>query len=265
VSTLANVTRDGRPGGPHEHVCFCYDDDAALSGRARRFLADGAAAGSLLWWVGDSPPPEGFDTHVVPIGTAYASGVVVDPDAQVRAYAAATGAALAAGFTGLRVVAEATALVRTPEQLDAFARYELMIDGYMATHPFSAMCAYDRRVLAASAIAELACLHTSTNAHVPFRLHGCAPADGDAVLAGELDMDTEELLEAALRRFPCPAGDEVVLKATGLRFADHRTLWRLDRWAAEHDRRLVLRGAPDATARVVELLGLEVLRVEPAA
>jgi len=42
----------------------------------------------------------------------------VDPDAQVRTYAAATGAALAAGFTGLRVVAEATPLVRTPEQLD---------------------------------------------------------------------------------------------------------------------------------------------------
>ena len=98
---------------------------------------------------------------------------MVDPDAQVRAYAAATGAALAADFTGLRVVAEATPLVRTPEQLDAFARYEPMIDGYMVTHPFSAMCAYDRRILDESAIAQLACLHTSTNAPVPFRLHGC--------------------------------------------------------------------------------------------
>jgi len=35
-------------GAVQEHVCFSYDDDAALSGRARSFLADGAAAGSRL-------------------------------------------------------------------------------------------------------------------------------------------------------------------------------------------------------------------------
>ena len=103
-----NVTRDGSLGAVQEHVCFSYDDDAALSGRARSFLADGAAAGSRMWWIGDSSPPEGFDAHVLALGAAYPNGVVVDPDAQVRTYAAATGAALAAGFTGLRVVAEAT-------------------------------------------------------------------------------------------------------------------------------------------------------------
>ncbi|GLY99438.1 MEDS domain-containing protein [Actinoplanes sp. NBRC 103695] len=249
----------------HEHVCFSYDDDSDLYARAQSFLADGAAAGCQLWWIGDLPPPAGYVTTAVSISAAYPGNAVIDPEAQLRQYAKVTSAAVAAGFTGLRVVAQATPLVRTREQLDAFARYELLIDRYMATHPFSAICAYDRRELDSSAIDELACLHPDTNAPVPFHLHGCPPDGGAAALTGELDMTTDELFEVTLGRLSFPGDDEVVLDATGLRFADHRALWRMNRWAAEHDRHLVLRGAGRATARVVDLMDLPRLHVEAIA
>ncbi|MEV6493081.1 hypothetical protein AB0M20_31330, partial [Actinoplanes sp. NPDC051633] len=92
------MTRGGSAGAAHDHVCFAYDDDAVLAAQGRGFLADGAAEGCEVWWIGDSPPSDGLLTRVVRVGSAYPTGAVVDPAAQVRAYAAATDAALAAGF-----------------------------------------------------------------------------------------------------------------------------------------------------------------------
>jgi hypothetical protein len=110
--------------------------------------------------------------QVVSLDSTYTTGTVVDPAAQVQLYAAATAEALDAGFTGLRVAAEVTQLVRTPAQLDAFARYEHLVDRYMATHPMSAMCSYDRGELGDDVIAQLACMHPCAHAGAaPFHLH----------------------------------------------------------------------------------------------
>jgi hypothetical protein len=178
---------------------------------------------------------------------------------------AAARDAVAAGYRGLRVAADVTALVRTPRQLEAFARYEYRIDRYMRDHPFSALCAYDRAALGDAVIAQVACLHAESNAAVPFRLHACPPADGCAALSGELDLSADELLTATLRRADLsPTGDEVVLQAAGLRFADHRSLVRLNEYADGHGTTVVLRGANPATRRLAALLDLPLLRVEAA-
>ncbi|MCE6995451.1 MEDS domain-containing protein [Saccharothrix sp. S26] len=84
---------------------------------------------------------------------------MVGPEQQVRVCADATQEALAAGFTGLLVVADVTPLVSTPARLEAFARYEHLVDCYMATHPLAGMCAYDRVQLGDAAVAQVACLH----------------------------------------------------------------------------------------------------------
>jgi hypothetical protein len=76
----------------------------------------------------------------------------------VDTYLQATEQALSAGYRGLRVAADATDLARTRAQRDAFVRYEHLIDQGMADVPFSAMYAYDRRVLGEAA-SELACAH----------------------------------------------------------------------------------------------------------
>jgi hypothetical protein len=57
---------------------------------------------------------------------------VVDPERSLAARVDDIEHALAAGFTGLRIVADATAVVARPEQADAFARYEYLLDRAMA-------------------------------------------------------------------------------------------------------------------------------------
>jgi DcmR-like sensory protein/STAS domain-containing protein len=245
------------------HVCLAFDSRAGLEERARDFLAEGAAAGALTRFIAAEAPA--LPLPFVALGDTYADGAVVDPPAQVAAYTAATGAALAAGYSGLRVVADVTPLVRTPAQLDAFARYEFLIDRYIRDSDFTAMCAYDRAELGDDVIAELACMHSDVETPAPFQLHACPPGDGSAALAGELDLATDDLLGTTLRRTDLPGpGDEVVLQAGRLRFADHGSLMRLHEFAAERGTTVVLRDASPAIDRLARLLDLSRLRVEVA-
>jgi hypothetical protein len=252
---------------PRAHVCVAYDDPTDLRTHAQHFLADGLAAGEQVWYIA-ADRPAGLDDRVrfVPTGRTYAHGAVVDPAAQVDFYAAATRDAVAAGHTGLRVVAEATELVVTPAQLDAFCRYEHLVDRYMCGHPFTAMCAYDRRMLDATAVARLVCLHPRTNTDdVPFTLHAAQPGEGAAVLAGELDMTAWDLLSATLEAVDLPStAGEVVLQATGLRFADHRSLLRLQDYALDAGVTVVLRSANAALGRLAGMMELPGVRVEVA-
>ncbi|GHG12437.1 MULTISPECIES: MEDS domain-containing protein [Amycolatopsis] len=133
--------REGRPFAPaRDHVCRGYRRRGDFVAQAQEFLAEGLAAGERVLYVApgdeaaltgqlraDERCDEGLERGAVQVASvdeAYPTGAVVDPAGQVDLYAAATSEALAAGFTGLRVAADATSLVRTPAQVDAFARYE---------------------------------------------------------------------------------------------------------------------------------------------
>ncbi|MER7459946.1 MEDS domain-containing protein [Micromonospora sp. NPDC126480] len=262
------------------HLCWSYDDRQVFAAHAERLLAAGLAAGEQVWYVTPAPPEAVTDrlvrrpdfaaalargaAAVVSLGDTYASGVVVDPPAQVAAYAAATDAALAAGFTGLRVVAEATELVRTPAQLEAFTRYEHQIDRWMRTRPFGAVCAYDRTVLGDATVLALACMHPASNRpDLLFHLYGAAEPDGHAALAGELDLSNHDLFRTALERADLhPTDGRLVFHATALRFLDHRALAVLDAYARRRNAVAVLRTARPAAARLTELLGLTRVQVE---
>ncbi|MEQ4299865.1 MEDS domain-containing protein [Plantactinospora sp. B6F1] len=266
---------------PYGHVCWSYDDPAAFERRARRFLADGLAAGERVWYVAPGPPEPvverlaglvGF-TEALRRGAALVPGLdstypggVIEPVEQVRRFTAATEEALAAGYTGLRVVADVTPLVRTPAQLRAFARYEHAIDRYMRLRPLAGMCGYHRAALGDRTIAELACLHPVSNVpDVLFRLYACHPGDGAAALAGELDTLNHEMFATALEHADLsPVGGELVMRAGDLRFIDHNCLTRLHDYAGVRDATAVLRTPWTAAARLVELLGLSGVRVEAA-
>ncbi|MFG1677111.1 MEDS domain-containing protein [Micromonospora sp. NPDC049282] len=273
--TGGNTTNPG-----YGHACLVYDDPAALHARTVEQVAIGLAAGELIWLV-DPEDPDAVARRLAPVpgfadalrrgavrlfrvDEAYRRDEIVDPERQVRAYIRATTEALTAGHTGLRVLAEATNLVRTAAQRDAFARYEHRIDHWMRHRPMSAVCAYDRRVLGDAAIAELACLHPETNADVLFRLHAGGD-DAAAALAGELDPTDEHLFAVALERAdPRPVAGRLVFDATNLRFVDHRALLRLREHARRHGAVAVLRTRRPATARLVELLSLAEVRAEVA-
>ncbi|WP_285680628.1 MEDS domain-containing protein [Actinoplanes sp. NBRC 103695] len=250
------------PGRGAGHVCLAFDNRADLEARAREFLAAGAATGELTRYIAAEEPT--VPLPWLPLGDRYPEGVVIDPHAQVAVYAAATEDAVATGYTGLRVVADVTSLVRTPEQRDAFARYEYLIDRYIPDHPYTAICAYDRADLGDAAIAELACMHSRADARVPFQLHACPPAEGSAALTGELDLHAYDLLTTTLDRADLPPADEVVLQASGLRFADHGALLRIERYADDRGITVVLRDANGGVKRLADMLGLSRLRVEAA-
>ncbi|MGW5669123.1 MEDS domain-containing protein [Micromonospora sp. NPDC003776] len=274
------MTSESVPSTAYGHVCLAYHDPDSLDAWAVRFLGAGLAAGERVALIAPGNRDDlarrldrlpGRDDalrrdalRLLSVDRMYRSDAIIDPHAQVRAYDAATTEALADGHTGLRVVAEATTLVRTPAQRDAFARYEHLIDRYLRHRPMSATCAYDRRELGDAAIAELACMHPRTNADVLFRLHATA-AEAVVALGGELDPSNHRLFADALHRAdPRPADGRLVVDATALRFVDHRNLLHLRDHARRHGATLVLRTAHAAAARLAELLDLTEVRVEVA-
>lgn len=255
----AGQTTVVRPTGVGRHLCWAFADRASFLERAHAFLAEGRAAGERLWLIGDDLPAlDGVPP--MPIHDIYPVG---DPAAQVEVYAVATAAALADGYTGLRVAADATPLVRSAGQRAAFAAYEHLVDRYLADHPFSALCGYDVRVLGAVAVAELACVHAAHNvAEVPFSLHGTA-GPGGVALSGELDGTDADLLAWALDRAAPPVVDgEVVVDGAGLEFIDHRSLLRLADYARGRGATAVLRTPLPAAARLADLLRVPGIRVE---
>lgn len=271
---VSGVVDDVRRLGPHDHVCWGFEDVASFRSQALSFLLDGLEQGQRVWYVGPAddgvhaalPEAARAAVEVVPFGTRYPVGAVVDPEVQVRAYAAATDAAVAAGFTGLRVATDATPLVGTDAQLDAFARYEHLVDRYMTGRPFSAMCAYNRARLGDGAVAELATMHAVSGPETtPFRLHASSEPGCAAVIAGELDLFGAHLLELALDRADLrPVDGELVLDARNLTFVDHTRLVGLIDHARGRGATLVLRTAQRVPRRLVEVLRLDGVRIEAA-
>ncbi|MDG6105854.1 MEDS domain-containing protein [Dactylosporangium aurantiacum] len=246
--------------GQHDHLCWVFDTRQDYRATVQRFLADGLAGGQRVVlvadWAGhddlarlaglagpDSPPGA---AQLRDVG-AYGGGSLTDPAAQVRTYAAMTEQAVADGFSGLRVAADVTPLVRSPEARAAFARYEFLADGYMARHPMSAMCGYDRAELGAAAVAELAGMHPLASPDATaLRLFAADPGDtaAAAVLAGEIDIAGHAQLRAALSRVDlAPVGGTVSIDARQLTFIDHTALIAL----VEH-----VRGRGAATELLVD-------------
>ncbi|EWM10708.1 hypothetical protein KUTG_01012 [Kutzneria sp. 744] len=158
----ASGTVDNARGlGVHDHVCWSFDGGAEFRRHARDFLADGLTLGQRVCYVGDGSvetleaelcEAKGMAgalrrgaASVMPVWGIYREDTVIEPEAQVARYAAATERALADGFAGLRVAADVTSMVRRPAQLDAFARYEHLIDRYMTARPFAALCGLQPR------------------------------------------------------------------------------------------------------------------------
>jgi hypothetical protein len=265
-----------------DHVCWAYEDRAAFAGQVVGFLSEGLAAGQRVCYAAaDASDPiirrlreiDGFieaeqsgAAGIVLAESVYEPDPVIDPYEQVRICSALTDAALAAGFTGLRLAGDVTAFVRTPAQLDAFARFEHLIDRYMVDRPYAALCAYDRVALTDFTVAQLACMHPLANIDIGlFRLHACAPADGDAALAGELDVTTEVLLPLALDRADLrPAEGRLVFDARGLRSIDHRCVLEVADYARRRDATAVLRTSLRGASRLADLLGVERVLVESA-
>ncbi|NUT99738.1 MAG: hypothetical protein HOY78_47780 [Saccharothrix sp.] len=260
--------RDARDLGRHDHLCWSYAETTDFLARVREYLAEGLQLGQRVRYtaVGASADAlagiEGVEkalstgaVQIAPLDDTYSG----EPEDQVRAYAAATEEALADGYTGLRVAAEATPLVSTPTKLTAFLRYEHLVDRYMARRPFSAMCGYDTTVLHEDAVTQLAGVHPCANRPAPLRLHA-APGGEVVELGGEVDAAGHDLLGSLLERID--GEGDLVVHAPDLAFIDHRGLLLLADSARRRGGPLVLRTRAAGVARLVDLLDIPDVRVE---
>jgi anti-anti-sigma regulatory factor len=271
VTSPATLVGSGRPGR-HEHLCLAYDEYAQFRAAAHRFLLDGLVRGQQVRHVTARPAGDpGAELRAAHRGRPDAGEVVTldadperrfDPAERARAHTAATERALARGFTGLRVATDVTPLVHDAEWLAALARYEHLVDRYMVSSPFSALCGYARSRLGPDEVAQVACLHAGTSpGATPFRLYAAPGAT--AALAGEVDLAAAELLVTALDRADLPpVAGRLVLDVSGLTFLDHRGLYAL----AEHGRRVdatvVLRDPRPIVRRLVELVPVTGVQAE---
>lgn len=214
--------------------------------------------------VPDLPAEVARGVRLAVLGDLYRAGSVIDPDEMLATFTAATEDAVAQGYAGLRVVADATPLIRTPEQLAAFATWEHKADRYMTGHPLSAMCGFDRTELSASAADVLACLHPAARAGIaPFGVFA-SDDHADLALAGELDVSDSDSLRACLGRTGLDVTRELIVDGTRLKFVDHRGLESIRDFATGLGATAVLRTSSALPGRLIDLLGLDGIRAESA-
>jgi hypothetical protein len=268
----------GRRLGLHDHLCWPYHDLDDFVAVAVEFLTDGVELGQRIAYIGEAPADElrtriggidGIDdlldrgaAAVLPVREVY-PGDDASPEAQVASYRAATEAAIADGYRGLRVAAEATTLVSGPRIRESFSRYEHLVDRAMRSTPFAALCGYDRSRLDDDAVLEIACMHPlAREGASPFQVF--APIGADLGLTGQVDTMASPAFARALQRTGLDHADLAMIDvdASGLDFVDHNAILELERLGRSQAATVVLRDAPSVAGRLVELLDLQQVEVE---
>ena len=262
-----------------DHLCLVYEGESQLRTAAARFLSEGLGRGEQVGyyaWGGREELRRGLHKLgdvdelgrrgallVIPLDEDYRRDQVPDPDSRLAFWSDATDRARAAGFRALRVVTDTTPWLDLPQQRGVFLRSERLLDQYAHDHPLAVMCVCDGTILKPDAVAEITSIHAVTpGASPPFRLH--ATTGADFALEGEIDPFTAPLLERVLAAVGDTRTDrELTIDVRGLDFVEHRSLLTLEHHATRHDvPAVVLCGASATVRELVELLGLQRIRVE---
>jgi anti-anti-sigma factor len=272
------MVHEARGFAPGDHVCWVYETPADFAVAAAQFLVEGLEQGQRISYVGTdvggltaqfAEVGGGWDelirqgaVQVASPQASYGDGDAFDVDGQVRFWGRAAGAAVGAGFTGLRVAAGITPLIPTPRAVDLFARYEHLVDQYFATGPpLSGMCGYHGDELTGETVAKIACLHPTVNLDVArFRL--CGSTRAAAALSGEIDVASAQLFPAVVELALEPSGGEIVLDVRDLEFIDSIGLLYLADFARRRNATAVLIDPPGIVRRLIDALGVDGVRVE---
>ncbi|MDQ2588418.1 MEDS domain-containing protein [Saccharothrix yanglingensis] len=270
----AGPGRWGTRGGsePGDHACRRFRDARGFRDRAPEGPSEGltpryrvrcTGTGGLDGLDGTAEADRALRTSAAQVASPDATcpiDTVVEPAAQARNHA---GAPPAVGFTGLPVAAHRTPLVRIPERLAAFARYEHRIDRRTADRPFPVMCACAADEVDDDAFTQVGCIDPNADASSPgFRLH--AGGNGVAAPGGEVNRFDEDLFTPVPRRADSRSGGGEPVLATDPASPDHLGLLCPARHAADRGVFPGLRTWPGVST-LVDLLDLANIRVERAA
>jgi anti-anti-sigma regulatory factor len=263
--------------GLQDHLCWVHGDGRDHRPRLTEFFGEGLARGLQVAYLGAGNVEElrehldrfidvgplltRADIRIISFDEIYRAGEPVVPAEVMKKYAAATREALAGGYQGLRISADVTDLVRAPEQRDAFARFEFLLERYASRNPLSALCEY--RVELGAAVAQFACMHAAVPAGLtPFQVFACD--DGAVGLFGDFDAACQAAFKRALQSIqPAPDESTLIFDMSAVRFMDHRALLALDSYAQMCQVPVLVRSMPPVVRRVAGVLGLEHLGSVP--
>jgi ABC-type transporter Mla MlaB component len=271
----SGVLDEHNPLSGADHLCWVYDDPDSFVDAAQRYLAEGLARRERLLCVADGLDGElraageqfgSIDDLVArgalgfqAIGTPYDAGPVTPAD-QWAFFDAAVREARAAGFRGLRVVAEITALARTDAGRAALLEWEHVADEFIASGSgMVAMCAYHRGALDADAVADVTAVHPQVHAPLDPPSFRIWFDDAHIALAGTVDTFCADRLARILATSPVD-GPTAVLDLSGLEVVDVAGCRTLAAWArslAGRGSRLRIQGPPRAVVRIWRLLAMD--------
>lgn len=200
---------------PHDHVGWVFEGRGEFAALAAPYLAEGAALGQRLMYIAEDPRPEdtaNLATIVDPdqlristVADTYGPSMLVDPLRQLATFMDELDAARAAGYTGVRVAADNSSLVRDEKQMKAWIQWEITADHTVAVEQFTALCGFNKEKVGSTQLHQIASVHPLSSASGPvpqYRLF----SDGQAMhIDGRVDAYAITQLWLALESLPVRA------------------------------------------------------------
>jgi hypothetical protein len=87
---------------------------------------------------------DGGELVIASVADIYGPKRMVAASSQRETFAGALADALSEGYTGIRVAADNSSLIDTPERLHAWLEWEEVGDRFIAENPVTGLCAFDR-------------------------------------------------------------------------------------------------------------------------
>jgi MEDS: MEthanogen/methylotroph, DcmR Sensory domain len=249
--------------GPHDHIGWIFSGVGEFAALADPFLAEGAARNERLMYVAEDPDISAFGqwTETLVPGTLTAATVaevygesgIVDSAKQRDTFAQVLGEALAAGYSGIRVAADNTALVLNPERMDAWMKWEIVADHFMSENPVTGLCAFDNTRIDVSTLRHLSTVHPVWPAESdppPFRLFS-----NESALWLEGEVNSFALGQARLALENLPPKTNVVVDLTTTETVTNDALSAL-RQLCETGVAVTVRGATEIVRRLAQTTGV---------
>jgi hypothetical protein len=168
---------------PHDHALWSGDGACDLYDLARTALGAGARRNERLLFVAIDPDPARLDgvgdlelllargqLELHDVEAIYGASGTFSHTEQLETFEGVLEQALAAGYSGMRVVADNTPLVAdaSEEAYLSWLRWERLTDGFQAASQVTGICYFDDEALDSERLADLAALH-------PVRAAGATP------------------------------------------------------------------------------------------
>lgn len=260
---------------PHDHTMWFGDGSVDLYAMASDAFADGVRRNEKLVFVASAPDASRLhdigverllddgQLEVLDLHDVYGAGTDFSASTQLATFQHVLADALADGYSGIRVVADNTALAQGDDaSFQRWLAWERLTDHFQAGSMVTGVCFFDRNALSAERLGDLAALHpVREEGHVKpsFSLF----TDRDAVLlAGSLGADATDQLRRLLSTVDFSLTPALDLSAAHP--VDDSALLVLAGFASA-ERPLVLLGNDHLRKRLVSLAPLgEHLRFEHA-